>query len=177
MKKGATLIEFLVVIVIVGMLSAMVIASIPNKPSGQIGVAASTPVFPEPTDYVVDTSGVLSAETKASLDLKLKALDSKAQIAVVTIPSTEPLTIEEYSIKLAEQWKPGYKGKDNGIIFIIATSDRKMRIEVGRGLEGNLNDAKAGTILRDVVTPFFKAGDWNGGVNAGVDAIIKEINK
>lgn len=177
MKKGATLIEFLFVIVVVTITVAIVLTSISVSHVKTPSQVESSTKYPEPIGYVVDTSEVLSAETKASLTEKLKNEDSIAQIAVVTIPSTQPITIEEYSINLSDKWKPGYKDKDNGILFIVATTDRKMRIEVGRGLEEKLNDSEAGIILRDTVTPYFKSGDWNGGVNAGVDAIIKALNK
>lgn len=175
MKKGFTLIELLVVIAIIGIITATVLASVHNVHQGEISAASTTLL--EPTGYVVDSSNVLDADVEEKLTAQLKSFDSKAQIAVVTIPSVKPLSIEEYSIKLAEKWKVGHAGTDTGIIFLIATEDRDMRIEVGRGFEGSLNDAKAGVILRDEVTPFFKKGDWNDGVVAGVNAIINTINK
>lgn len=176
MKKGFTLIELIVVIAIIAILTGVVLATIGNVPSSslQTGIPAKS-TYPEPTGYVVDTADIISPEIETQLTEKLKVEDSTAQIAVVTVKTTGMESIEEYSIHLADQWKVGHKGADNGIIFLIASSDRKMRIEVGRGLEGDLNDAKTGAILKDVVTPYFKAGDWNGGVVAGVDEIIKVI--
>ncbi|MCG3203956.1 MAG: hypothetical protein KCHDKBKB_00633 [Elusimicrobia bacterium] len=132
-------------------------------------------VYPSPTGYVVDTSNVLSEETELKVSNQLKEFDEKAQIAVVTVPSTGAESIEEYSINLAEAWKPGYEGKDNGVIFLIATTDRKLRIEVGRGLEEKLTDAEAGRILDNKVIPYLKNADWDGGVLSGVTAIIEEV--
>lgn len=133
---------------------------------------SSTEVFyPEPTGYVIDNAKILDQSTIDKLTTDLTAFDSTAQIAVVTVPSVEPVGIEEYGIKLAEKFKPGYEGKDNGIIFIIAYNDHKMRIEVGRGLEEKLTDTEAAHILDDVVKPLFKASKYNEGVLAGVEAI------
>ena len=132
--------------------------------------------LPEPTGYVVDTIGLLKADTVASLTVTCKALDPVAQVAVVIVGSTQPWSIDQYSIKLAEKWKPGYKGKDNGVILIVAKDDHKMRVEVGRGLEGSINDAKAGRIISSMV-PYFKAGDYDNGVLVGVRAIKQEIVK
>ena len=132
--------------------------------------------FPNPTSYVVDQSDVLSESTENALFQKLKEFDGKAQIAVVTIKTTGSMSEEEYAIKLAEQWKVGHAGKDNGIIFLIVTGDRKLRIEVGRGLEGVMNDAKAGRILDDYVVPELKKNNWEKGIIDGVDAIIKEVS-
>lgn len=131
--------------------------------------------YPEPTGYVVDEARVLKPETVNTLNNELKNYDSKAQIAVVMIKTTSPLVIEDYSIKLAEKWKPGYKGKDNGVIFLVATDDRKDRIEVGRGLEGTLTDLQAQQILDNIVKPSFKNNNWDQGVLDGVHAIEKEI--
>jgi len=91
---------------------------------------------------------------------------------ILTVPSLEGETIEDYSIKVAEAWKIGQKGKDNGIIFTVAKQERKMRIEVGRGLEGKLTDLMAGRIIDLVITPLFKQGNYDEGFKAGVAALI-----
>lgn len=144
---------------------------------GQIGTAASTftPNYPEPTGYVIDTAHILDFPTTEKLKTELANFDSKAQVAVVTVPTTGELDIEAYSIGLADKFKPGYKGKDNGIIFLIAYNDHHMRIEVGRGLEGQLTDSQAAHILDNTVKPLFKAGKYNEGVLAGVDEIMKGL--
>jgi uncharacterized protein len=131
--------------------------------------------LPEPTDYIVDTINLLKADTITTIKTVCKELDPKAQLAVVVVNSTQPYAIEQWSIKLAEKWKVGYKGKDNGVILILAKGDRKVRIEVGRGLESILTDAKAGRIINNVIIPYFKRGDWDGGLIAGIDAIKKEL--
>lgn len=134
-------------------------------------------VLPEATGYVIDQSGVLNADIKAKIESTLKTLDQTAQVAVVTVKTTQPWDEKQYAIKLAEKWKPGYKGKDNGIIFLVVTDDRKVRIEVGRGLEGVITDARVGQILDDSVVPFLRNNDWNGGIMSGVEALAKEVNK
>ena len=176
--KGFSVIEFLIffaIIVLIGKLAFAVIGR--SKPASNIQ-EAQVNVLPEATGYVVDQSGILSAEAKAKIEAILKALDQKAQVAVVTIKTYSPYADEkEYAIKLAEKWKVGYEGKDNGIIFLVVTEDRKVRIEVGRGLEGVINDAKAGRILDEAVVPFLKKNDWEGGITSGVESIAKEVNK
>lgn len=131
--------------------------------------------YPEHTGYVTDNADVLSPEFEDMLNLKLKDVDESAQIAVVTVQTTEPMVIEEYTMELAERWGVGDAEKDNGIIFLVAIEDRKTRIEVGTGLEGVINDAKAGRILDDYVLIYFKDDNWEEGLNSGVDAIIKEV--
>ncbi len=133
--------------------------------------------LPEPTGYVVDTIGLLKPTTVSTITQLCKDLDSVAQVAVCVVNSTQPNDIEGYSIKLAEKWKVGYKGKDNGVILLLAKGDRKVRIEVGRGLEDKLTDAKAGQIINNIIIPYFKQGDWDGGILAGVQAIKKEVMK
>lgn len=133
--------------------------------------------FPEPTNYVVNSNGALKRELVDLLNGDLKGFDGRAQIAVLVLDSTAPLTIEEYGIKLAEKWKVGYQGKDNGAIIIIATKDRKVRIEVGKGLEGDITDAKAGRILDEQMVPYLKQNNWDAAVATGVEALKKELTK
>ena len=124
--------------------------------------------------YINDYADMISPSARAQLENELKAFEQSdsTQIVILTIPSLEGEVIEEYGIKVAEAWKIGQKGKDNGVIFLVAKQDRKMRIEVGRGLEGKLTDLTAGRIVDLVVKPRFKRGDFDGGVVSGVHAVI-----
>ncbi|MCX8110617.1 MAG: TPM domain-containing protein [Syntrophorhabdaceae bacterium] len=121
-----------------------------------------------------DYAGMITPSVKSKLEKELKAFEGSdsTQVVILTIPSLKGEVIEEYSIKVAEKWKIGHKGKDNGIILLVARDDRKMRIEVGRGLEGRLTDLTAGRIIEMVIKPRFKRGDFDGGFIAGVHAII-----
>jgi uncharacterized protein len=123
---------------------------------------------------VVDEAGVLSKQVNKALSNALYQLKSQTgnEIAVLTVKSLEDETIDGYSIKVADQWKLGTKGKDNGVLFLIAVDDRKMRIEVGRGLEGDLPDVIAGRIIQSV-KPYFKKGDYKSGIILGVSHIVK----
>src|SRR6267154_127929 len=127
--------------------------------------------------WVHDEANVLSASSKAQLEAVLKAeRDSTSnQIAVLIIPSLDGDDIDSYGIRVAEAWKVGTKDNDNGAILIVAIQDRKVRIEVGQGLEGVLTDAMSSRINRNEIAPRFRQGDYDGGVNAGVSAIIQTI--
>jgi prepilin-type N-terminal cleavage/methylation domain-containing protein len=176
MKKGFTLIELLVVIAIVGILASVILgAAHSSSTTDQPTVGKSEEVLPEPTNFAVDTSGTLTPEQLTALNAKLKDLSVKAEIAVAMVSTTGSLSIEEYGIRLAEKWKVGKEGIDNGAIIIIATQDRKLRIEVGKGLEGDITDSVAGSIIRDDMVPMLKAGDWYGAVNKGIDSINSKI--
>jgi uncharacterized protein len=123
---------------------------------------------------VNDYAGMLSSYTEKQLEGILRDLEQtdSTQMVVLTIPSLEGEVIEEYSIKVADEWKIGQKGFDNGAILLIAKADREMRIEVGYGLEGSLTDLMAGRIIRDVIVPQFKAGNFDQGILDGVQAMI-----
>jgi len=127
--------------------------------------------------HVNDTAGILSSETIAGLETVLKAHEDSTsnQVVVLTVPSLEGKEIEQYSIKVVDAWKLGQKGKDNGVLLLISRDERKVRIEVGRGLEGDLPDITCGAIIRKEIIPRFKEGDYNGGVRAGVAAILGAI--
>lgn len=127
---------------------------------------------------VTDLTATLSAEQSAALETKLAAFEQRkgSQLAVLLVPTTEPETIEQYAIRVAEQWKLGRKGVDDGVLLLIAKNDRKLRIEVGRGLEGVIPDAYGKRIISDDIVPSFKQGDFNRGINAGVDRIIKLVD-
>jgi uncharacterized protein len=123
---------------------------------------------------VNDYAGMLDDTTRARLETALGQLEKAtgAQVAVLTIDSLEGEPLEDYSLKVAETWKLGRKGKDDGALLLIAKNDRKMRLEVGYGLEGTLTDALSSRILNNVVRPRFKTGDFAGGIEAGVNAIV-----
>ena len=126
---------------------------------------------------VTDLTATLSADQRVALEQKLAAFEAKkgSQIAVLMVPTTQPEAIEQYSIRVVEQWKLGRKGVDDGILLLVAKNDRKLRLEVGRGLEGAIPDAIAKRIVSDVITPRFKEGDFYGGITAGVDRILRTI--
>lgn len=128
---------------------------------------------------VTDNAEILSDATVRSLTARLKAHEDATgdQIAVLTVPSLDGESIEEFAVRVFEAWKLGQKGKDNGVLVIVAPQDRRMRIEVGYGLEGTLTDLLAGRIIRDVLAPRFKAGDYNGGIEQGVNAIIAVLEQ
>jgi uncharacterized protein len=127
---------------------------------------------------VVDLTGTLTAAQQSSLDEKLTAFQARkgSQIALLILPSTGPEDIAQFGIRVAEAWKVGRMKVDDGAIFIVAKDDREMRIEVGRGLEGVLTDITTSRILNDTVVPLFKQGDFFGGVNAGVDQILRVVD-
>jgi len=127
---------------------------------------------------VTDLTQTLTPEQSAALEQALRAFEERkgSQIAVLLVPTTQPETIEQYSIRVADAWKIGRKGIDDGVIFLIAKNDRAMFIEVGTGLQGALPDVIASRIIRDAVTPHFKAGEFYLGITAGVDRIVRTID-
>lgn len=127
---------------------------------------------------VNDRAGILSPQTVERLERELAALEQResTQIVLLTLPSLEGDSMESFGIRLAEAWKIGQKGRDNGAILIISRDDRKIRIEVGRGLEGLLTDLVSGQIIRNEIAPRFKAADYDGGVAAGIAAIAKAVS-
>lgn len=131
------------------------------------------PTFPELTGRVVDQAGLLSAEQRAQLTTDLEAFENKStdQIVVVTVPSLQGYPIDEYGYKLGRAWGIGQKGKDNGVLLIVAPNERKVRIEVGRRLEPLLPDGAAGTIISRTILPSFRRNDFPGGIKAGVASI------
>jgi len=126
---------------------------------------------------VVDEAGVVPPETAARIEEKLRAFEEEtgAQVAVLTVESLEDEVLEDYSLRVAETWKLGQAGEDDGVLLLVARDDRKLRIEVGYGLEGALTDAEAGRIVRNVIVPRFKAGEYGEGIEAGVDSIVGTI--
>jgi uncharacterized protein len=144
--------------------------------AGLAGAEDLQPI-PQLTAPVTDLSGTLSADQRGQLIAKLAAFEAQkgAQIAVLLVPTVKPEAIEQYSIRVAEAWKLGRKGVDDGVLLLIAKQDKKLRIEVGYGLEGALNDATAKRIISETITPRFKQGDFYGGIDAGLDVIIKVV--
>jgi len=140
--------------------------------------ASAAPTFPPLTGRVVDDAHVLSPATAADLTAKLADLEAKTgrQLVVVTLPSLQGYEIEDYGYQLGRAWGIGQKGKDNGVLFIVAPNEHKVRIEVGYGLEPILTDALSSVILQTQVLPRFRAGDVQGGVVAGTDAIIAQLS-
>jgi uncharacterized protein len=133
---------------------------------------------PPLTGRVVDQTGTLSTDDIAKLTQTLGGLELRkgSQIAVLIVPTTDPETIEQYSIRVAEAWKIGRRKVDDGALLVVAKNDRKLRIEVGYGLEGALTDVTARRIIDEIITPKFKAGDFAGGISAGVDRIVGVVD-
>jgi len=142
-----------------------------------IPVLANALAVPVLQSRVNDLAGLLSPEASRRIEAELAEFEKaeSTQIVVLTIPSLEGEALEEYSIKVAEAWKIGQEGKGNGAILLVAKQERKVRIEVGRGLEGTLTDLVSGRIIRNAIAPRFKAGDFDGGVIAGADAIMAVV--
>ena len=139
--------------------------------------AAATPKFPTLTGRVVDDAGVLSASTQNSLTEMLAEHErvTGEQIVVVTLPSLQGLTIEDFGYQLGRYWGIGQKGKNSGVLLIVAPTEHKVRIEVGYGLEGTLTDAASRTIIEREILPNFRRGDFNAGVVAGTTSILKVL--
>lgn len=129
------------------------------------------------TGRIVDNAQILSPETNLALTEKLRLHEEQTtnQIAILTIPTLDGESIEDFAGRVFEEWKLGQKDKDNGILMIIVPDDRQMRIEVGYGLEGAMPDIIAGQIIRNIMAPKFKEGDFNGGIMAGADALISGL--
>ena len=145
---------------------------------GWFFVAGAEVPVPPLAGRVTDQTATLTAEQKAVLEQTLQAFEARkgSQIALLIVPTTAPETIEQYSLRVAEQWKLGRKKVDDGAILVVAKNDRTLRIEVGYGLEGALNDATSKRIISDVITPGFREGDFYGGIKAGVDQIIRVVD-
>ena len=137
--------------------------------------AFAAPSFPKLDGRVTDAAGILPADLRAGLDAKLAALEKSTtiQLVVATIPDLQGYEIDEYGYQLGRAWGIGQKGSNNGALLIIAPNERKVRIDVGYGLEGVLTDALTSQIIRRNIIPSFKAGDMAGGVSAGTDALVQ----
>jgi uncharacterized protein len=133
---------------------------------------------PPLTGRITDLTGTLTREQHAGLERMLQEFETRkgSQLAVLMVPTTAPEAIEQYALRVGEQWRIGRKKVDDGAILVIAKNDRALRIEVGYGLEGILNDATASRIIREVIVPRFREGDFYGGINAGLDRIMRLID-
>ncbi len=141
---------------------------------GAAGARAAETLPPPPTAYFNDYAGLVSAADAARLDAKLRqfADETSTQVLVVVFPSLPSPSLEDFTVRTAESWRVGRKDWDNGAVLFVFAGDRKMRIETGYGLEGALPDQLAGRILDEQVRPRFRAGDWAGGLEAGIDGIL-----
>ena len=142
-----------------------------------VALAAHAIDVPFLTGRVVDNAEILSSPVREGIAAQLKAHEERTtnQIAVLTVRSLEGESVEDFAVRVFEAWKLGRKTRDNGVLVLVAPNDRRMRIEVGYGLEGTLTDAAAARIIRDQMTPRFKANDFDGGVREGVAAIVRTL--
>lgn len=147
---------------------------IPNA----IAAAMDEVTIPPLSQRVTDLTNTLAPDQISALESKLQAFEQAkgSQLAILILPTTQPDDIAQYSIRLADAWKIGRKGVGDGVIIVVAKNDHKLRIEVGRGLEGAIPDIYAKRIIAENIAPLFKQGDMNGGLNAGVDKIIGLIS-
>ena len=141
-------------------------------------VAGAQAPVPPMGGRVTDQTGTLTDEQKSSLEQTLRSFEERkgSQVAVLIVPSTAPETIEQYALRVAEQWKPGRKNVDDGALLVVAKDDRTLRIEVGYGLEGALTDAASKRIISEIIVPRFRQEDFYGGISAGVDRILRVID-
>jgi uncharacterized protein len=145
---------------------------------GWVSIAGAQLAVPPLTGRVVDQTATLTREQQATLEQTLQVFEARkgSQIAVLVVPTSAPETIEQYALRVAEQWKLGRKKVDDGAILVVAKNDRALRIEVGYGLEGALTDATSQRIISEIITPRFREGDFYGGITAGVDRMIRVID-
>jgi uncharacterized protein len=143
-----------------------------------MGAAHAEVAVPPLTHRVTDLTATLDARQIQSLESQLAAFETNkgAQVAVLIVPTTEPEAIEQFGIRVAEAWKLGRKGVDDGALLLVAKDDRALRIEVGYGLEGVLNDATANRIIDQIIVPRFKRGEFYAGIESGLTAIMQVIN-
>lgn len=152
---------------------AGVLAAVPGP-----AVAADVQPVPPLQALVTDQTGTLTPDQRASLEARLRAFEARkgSQLAVLIVDTTKPEAIEPYSMRVVEQWKLGRKQADDGALLLVAKSDRTLRIEVGYGLEGVLNDATSKRVISETIVPRFKQGDYFGGIERGVDQMIKLVD-
>lgn len=156
------------------MLRALLLAALALGGAASPAAALEVPPL---TGRVVDAAHLLPADLAASLSAGLAAHEARTgnQVALLTLPSLEGEPLEEFSHRVATTWKLGQKGTDNGVLILVVPGDRKVRIEVGYGLEGTLTDAKSSRIIREEMTTRFSTGDFAGGITAGVKAVLGTI--
>jgi uncharacterized protein len=145
-----------------------------------LSAPASGQTFPQLTGRVVDDAHLLSGAQIADLTSKSEALETQTgrQLVIATVPSLQGYPIEDFGYRLGRAWAIGQKGKDNGVILLVAPSEHKVRIEVGYGATAYLTDAMSGLIIREAILPHFKQNppDYGGGIEAGADAIVKQLS-
>ncbi len=153
------------------LLLALVLAALPAR--------AAELSFPALSGRVVDAADILPADRRSALEARLKAYEEKTsdQVVVATVPSLQGTTVEDFGNRLFRHWKLGQAKTNNGVLLLVAPTERKVRIEVGYGLEGALTDALSRVIIASAITPRFKEGDYAGGVAAGVDGILSILSK
>jgi len=138
------------------------------------GAAQAEVPVPVLSARVTDLSGTLTVQQRTELERQLAAFEREkgSQIAVLLVPTTQPETIEQYGIRVVDQWQLGRKGVDDGVLILLAQEDRTVRIEVGRGLEGVIPDAVAKRVVEEIMIPYFRQGDFYGGLSAGIQRTI-----
>ncbi|HSP34688.1 MAG TPA: TPM domain-containing protein, partial [Thermoanaerobaculia bacterium] len=140
-------------------------------------VAFALDVPPPPSQWVTDTAGVLQPDQLSALNRKLSDFEqsSGSQFIIYIFPSLEGQPVEDFTIRCVQKWKVGQKKYDNGLVLFVFVKDRKVRIEVGYGLEGSVTDAYSSRVIRDYIAPHFQQSDYYGGLNAASDALIAKI--
>jgi uncharacterized protein len=140
---------------------------------------AADAAMPRPAAFVNDFAGAMDESARQNLDAFLTSFEKQTgvEVAVAVVPSLDGMAVEDYAVRMFQEWGVGKKGKDDGVLFVVAPNERKVRFEVGYGLEGTVNDALAGRILDEYVLPKFKAGDMGGGISAGTVALVETIVK
>ncbi len=143
--------------------------------TAQAQALAPIPALDSP---VVDTTGTLDATARANLDAQARALQQRkgSQLQVLVVPTTQPEDIAQYAVRAFEQWKLGRKGVDDGVLLVVAKDDRRVRIEVGYGLEGAIPDATSIRVIQEYLVPRFRAGDYAGGITDATAALVKLID-
>ncbi len=141
------------------------------------GFASADVAVPPLKARVTDLTGTLNAQQVEALEHTLAEFESRkgAQIALLMLPTTQPETIEQYAVRVEEAWKLGRKGVDDSVLLVVAKDDRRLRFEVGYGLEGALPDAGAKRIIEEDIAPRFKQGDFYGGIRVGLDRVMRVI--
>lgn len=160
------------------LIAALLFLSLSWLPGCSLAAEGDVQPIPALTTPLTDTANLLSASDAAALNQKLAAFSQAkgSQIAVLIVPTTAPEDIFAYSFRVADNWKLGRKGIDDGVLLVIAVQDRKSNLQIGYGLEGAIPDARSKQVLDDIIRPYFRNGDFAGGLNAGTDALIKLIN-
>src|SRR3990167_6081463 len=174
-----TTIKWIVGIVIIAAFAWFVVPLIPTVKPTETSSSSTQKLeatYPEPTDYAVDSAGVLTPDQLSNLNSMLKGIDNGTrQYGVLIVKTTAPLSIEQYGIKLAEKWKVGHETLDNGAIIIVATEDRKVRLEIGYGLEQYIPDSVAGRIIDEKMISSLKINDWYNAILGAINGLEEKI--